>query len=87
MTHYEFALAIDGTTLVVTVKWFASQAAANPIHTDVLRYSLTDTAITPDRIQQEVRDRGELIRRGVATWLAIRERFGGVENQRLPFGA
>lgn len=86
MTHYEFTLTVEGDTLVVVIRWYASAVQADPpIHTDTFRYALTDPAVTPEMIRQQVMDRGRIIQGAVATWVAINDAFGGLQNTRLPF--
>lgn len=81
---FEYAFAVEGVDLVVTVEWFSSSApAATPFLTETQRHALTDAAVTPTTIYQAVKDRASEIRRGLALYSDVMARFGGSQQARV----
>lgn len=73
----DYSIATDEVDMVVTVRWRMTQGGA-VIHTDAWRYRLTDRAVVGQgsaalaaRITQDVRERAQVINRGVQVYAEV----------------
>lgn len=82
---YEFELAVDRVTLIVTLRWYTTDdPAAEPFLTEEQRHTLTDPMVTPERIHQAVLDRAIEVKQGLALYVAVVDAFGSAQNHRIP---
>lgn len=85
--YWRYDLGLDGTTLLVYLA-FSSPLVENTVpfiddhqRDTPMRFSLTDAAVTPGRIQREVIARVRQVRDAADRYVAVMAAHGGGQNE------